>query len=323
MIIRRARSLFRMLPEDHRRGVLTALYFSPVAAGLGVFIALTTPVHYLSSASFIAESQGTPSLGSSGLGALAGQFGISTSLGGAQAPVYFADLLETRSILLPILDLPMTTRDDTVPRPLIDRLRVSAPEPLLRRERALMKLRRSLRISPDAKTNVVSLAVDARDPLLALQICQALLAGLDRFNVNVRRSRARNERDFLEGRVAAVQEDLRAAESNLEQFLATNRGDTRSSPSLAFRETGLRRKLDMAQTRFVDLQRQLDQARVQEVRDTPAITIIDRPDMPAQRYKPRRRQVAMVVTVIGVIAAYALSRVASLLRQLERRNALA
>jgi uncharacterized protein involved in exopolysaccharide biosynthesis len=160
--------------------------------------------------------------------------------------------------------------------------------------------------------------VDARDPLLAYQVAQALLSSLDRFNVSVRRSRARNERDFLEGRVAAAQDDLRSAESDLEHFLATNRGDTRSSPSLAFREAGLRRKLDMTQTRFVDLQRQLDQARVQEVRDTPAITVLDKPYVPARRYRPRRRLVTLEVLVVGMVAAYALSRLASAVKANQR-----
>ena len=67
------------------------------------------------------RKQDPRSLAAAGLGALAGQFGISASVGGAQSPVYFADLLETRSILLPILDMPTTTTLDTVPRPLTSR----------------------------------------------------------------------------------------------------------------------------------------------------------------------------------------------------------
>jgi uncharacterized protein involved in exopolysaccharide biosynthesis len=296
-----------------RRGLIASLRAAPFAFALGIVIALVSPAHYLSSAAFVAEAQDTRSLASAGLGALAGQFGISAGgIGGAQTPVYFADLLETRSILLPILDLPMTTTDDTVPRPLIDRLRIKTREPRYRIERGLIRLRGSLQVNPDAKTNVVSVSVDARDPLLAYQIAQALLSSLDKFNVNVRRSRARNEREFLEGRVAAAQDSLRTAETDLEQFLSANRGDVRSSPSLAFRETRLRRRLDMTQTRFVDLQRQLDQARVQEVRDTPAITVIDKPYVPARRYRPRRKLVTLEVLVVGMVAAYALSRLISL-----------
>jgi uncharacterized protein involved in exopolysaccharide biosynthesis len=308
------RSLLGALPADVRRAAIASLRAAPFAFALGVVVALALPTMYRSDTAFIAESQDVRSLASAGLGALAGQFGITAGLGGAQTPLYFADLLETRSILLPILDMPTTTTDDTVPRPLIDRLRITGRDRRDREERGVRRLRSSLQITPDAKTSVVSLSVNARDPLLAYQVAQALLSSLDRFNVSVRRSRARNEREFLEGRVSAVQDDLRSAETDLERFLTANRGDTRSFPSLAFREAGLRRKLDMTQTRFVELQRQLDQARVQEVRDTPAITVIDKPNVPVRRYRPRRKLVTLELLVVGMLGAYAFSRLTSLIK---------
>src|SRR5205823_6465820 len=144
-----------------------------------------------------------------------------------------------------------------------------------RDERGLKKLRGMIRVTPDAKTNVVSFAVDARDPQLAFQIARALLQNLDAFNVSVRQSRAKNERAFLDARVADAQQDLRSSEGDLESFLSSNRDF--HSPSLAVQEARLRRRVDLAQTRFIELQRQLDQARVQEVRDTPVITVLDAP----------------------------------------------
>ena len=312
-MIRWIRSLLGALPPETRRAVIAALRAGPIFFALGVFLALTAKSIYKSEAAFIAESQDTRSLAASGLGALANQFGIG-GVGGTQAPAYFADLLTTRSILLPILDMPMTTSKDTVPRPLIDRLRITAPDRQARQESGLTRLRSALRILPDAKTNVVSLSVYAPDPVLASQIAEALLSGLDRFNVSVRRSRARNERDFLEGRVAAAQEDLHAAEITLENFLAANRGDTRTSPTLVFREVGFRRKLEMTQTRFVELQRQLDQARVQEVRDTPAITVLDRPNVPVRRDRPHRKQMTLIVMIFGMAMAFGFSRLNSLIK---------
>jgi uncharacterized protein involved in exopolysaccharide biosynthesis len=209
--------------------------------------------------------------------------------------------------------MPTTTSGDKTPAPLITRLNVGGPALRDREERGLRKLRGMLEITPDVKTSVVSLGVDARDPELAYEVAQALLSGLDQFNVSVRRSRARNEREFLDGRVAASQADLQAAEGDLEQFLSSNRGDVRSSPSLAFREARLRRRVDLTQTRFLELQRQLDQARVLEVRDTPAITVLDRPNLPQRHYKPRRSLVFLVVLALGMLAGYAFSRLSSLL----------
>ncbi|HUL01704.1 MAG TPA: hypothetical protein VLV16_00585 [Gemmatimonadales bacterium] len=302
--------VLRPLPEDVRRATLAAIRTAPFVGVLGAVYALLAPQHFQSTAAFIAESQNNRSL-PAGLGALADQFGVGASLGSSQSPAYFADLLETRSILEPMLDMSMHLSNDTTSRPLIDLLHAKGRNVRDRRERAVRRLRRSISVSPDVKTNVITLAVDARDPLLASEIAQALLSGLDQFNVSVRRSRARNEREFLEGRVADVQDQLRAAEDSLQQFLTSNRGDVRASPSLSFREARLRRQVELTQTRFVELQRQLDQARVQEVRDTPAITILDKPNVPARRYKPNRKLVTIVITLLGMSIAYGLSRLRS------------
>jgi uncharacterized protein involved in exopolysaccharide biosynthesis len=306
------RSLLSVVPADIRRSAGVALRVAPVAAVVGVVVALLWPKHYLSTASFIAETQSSRAIPSS-LGALADQFGVSAGGAGAQSPALFADLLESRAILLPVLGMATTTTRDGDAKALIDRLDVGSSTQRDREERALRNLRSMLAITPDAKTNVVTVGVDARDPQLAYDIAEGLLKNLDQFNVNVRRSRAKNEREFLDARVSDAQSDLRGAEEALEQFLNSNR-DSRS-PSLAFREARLRRKVELAQARFVDLQRQLDQARIQEVRDTPAITVLDKPNLPQRHYRPRRMLVVLVFLVLGVLAAYGTSRIASALRE--------
>lgn len=299
--------LVASVPPDIRRSAWVSLRAAPVAAVLGIAFALLLPKQYLSTASFVAENQNLRGISSS-LSALADQFGVlGGSLGGgAQSPAFFADLLESRAILLPILNMNSTTVGDADPSPLIDRLKVGGPDLKDREERGLRRLRSMLEITPDAKTNVVTFGVAARDPQLAYEIAQALLQRLDSFNVSVRRSRAKNERAFLEGRVADAQTDLRAAEAELEEFENANR-DSRF-PSLAFREARLKRKVDLAQTRFVQLQTQLDQARVQEVRDTPVITVLDKPNLPERHFRPRRTVVALVVLVLGMLGAYGYSR---------------
>jgi len=299
-------SPLRALPDDIRRSLRAGVFVAPFAAMIGVAVAFVWPKHYQSTASFIAENQNVRSLPST-LGALADQFGYSGGIGGTQSPAFFADLLESRAILLPILSMPTLTTNDSTPRALLDRLGVGDPKRNDRQERGLKKLRNMLSITPDAKTNVVTLAVDARDPHLAYEIAEGLLKKLDEFNVNVRRSRARNEREFLEARVSEAQTDLRAAEGELEQFLKSNR-DLRTSPSLAFQEARLRRKVDLAQTRFLGLQGQLDQARIQEVRDTPVITVLDTPDLPQRHYRPRRSLVVLTVLMLGMAAGYGFSR---------------
>ena len=292
------------IPSDVRTGLRGALRFAPWAAVLGVIVAFVWPRYYQSTATFMAESQ-TPRNLPSGLGALAEQFGM-TSLTGNMGPAYYAKLLDSRDVLEHVLLLPMTATDDSVPRPLIDRLGVSPSNPD-RMNKSLKKLRNRVQVSADVSTNTVTMSVDMRDANVAFQTAKSLLTTLDSFNVTVRKSRARNEAEFLTTRVADAQATLRNAEANLESFLATNR-EGRGTPSLAVQESRLRRAAEMAQTRFTDLQRQLDQARVQEVRDTPVLTILDRPNLPQKPYKPIRSLVVAVILVVGMGVGYGWAR---------------
>jgi uncharacterized protein involved in exopolysaccharide biosynthesis len=300
------RRLIAAFPPAVRTGLGGALRFAPWAALVGVITAFVWPPYYQSTATFMAESQ-TPRNLPTGLGALAEQFGVA-SLTGNLGPAYYAKLLDSREVLERVLMIPTTTNDDSVTRPLIDRLGVSGSNPD-RMNKSLKKLRNRVQVSADVTTNTVSLAVDMRDPHVAFQAANALLSTLDSFNVTVRKSRARNEAEFLTARVADAQGALRAAEASLESFLAANR-EGRTTPALAVQESRLRRAAEMAQTRFSDLQRQLDQARIQEVRDTPVLTVLDRPNLPVKPYKPIRSLVIAVIVVVGMGLGYGWARLA-------------
>ncbi len=302
--MRTIRWLIASIPSEVWRGVGGALRFAPWAAVIGTIAAFLWPRYYQSSATFMAESQ-TPRNLPSGLGALAEQFGM-TSLTGNQGPAYYAKLLDSREVLEHVLFIPTTTAEDTAPHPLIDRLGVSEGN-RDRVNKSLKKLRNRLQVSADLTTNTINFSVDMRDPQVALQAANALLSTLDSFNITVRKSRARNEVEFLTARVADAQADLRAAESRVEAFLATNRAG-RTSPALALEESRLQREAEMAQTRFSELQRQLDQARIQEVRDTPVLTVLDRPNLPVKPYKPIRWLVVTVVVIVGMGLGYGWAR---------------
>src|SRR6266581_4049211 len=103
-----ARSMVEAVPEDIRRATGTSIRVAPIAAAVGVVLAFLWPNHYLSTASFVAESQNLRALPSA-FGALADQFGLQGIAGTGQSPAFFADLLESRAILGPILDMPPTS----------------------------------------------------------------------------------------------------------------------------------------------------------------------------------------------------------------------
>jgi uncharacterized protein involved in exopolysaccharide biosynthesis len=74
---------------------------------------------------------------------------------------------------------------------------------------------------------------------------------------------------------------MRSAEDRLQAFLQRNR-DYRNSPELTFQQERLARDVSLQQTVFTTLAQSYEQAKIEEVRDTPALTLIDAPERPPQ-----------------------------------------
>jgi uncharacterized protein involved in exopolysaccharide biosynthesis len=68
------------------------------------------------------------------------------------------------------------------------------------------------------------------------------------------------------------------------------------------RESQLRRRVDIAQALYETLARELERARSEEIRDTPAITVITSPHRPLKKSAPHR----LLLSVTAALAAFLL-----------------
>jgi uncharacterized protein involved in exopolysaccharide biosynthesis len=143
------------------------------------------------------------------------------------------------------------------------------------------------------ETGVVQLELRMRDPRLALLVVQRIVAQMSDFNLARRRQRAASERVFLEERLQQLEEELRTAERRHESFLERNR-EYRNAPDLTFENTRLAREVDMRQAVYTSFAQAYEQARVDEVRNTPVLTLVERPVLPAE---PAPRQLLLKVAL--------------------------
>jgi uncharacterized protein involved in exopolysaccharide biosynthesis len=160
---------------------------------------------------------------------------------------------------------------------------------------------------------VVRVDVTAPDPIVAQQVDSALLDQLNRFNLESRQTQAGSERRFTEARLGEVREDLRVAEDRLRAFLDQNR-NYRSSPNLVFQEGRLTREVSVQQQLYLTLAQAYEQAKIEEVRDTPVITVLARPDVPV---RPDARK-TVLRGAIGLFLGFLLGVAIALLRAADR-----
>lgn len=217
-----------------------------------------------------------------GLSGLAAQFGLAVpSQEGVQNPAFYVDLLLARQLLGDISTSSFRVRVGEASRDTILALYlgVAPADSAELRERGFLELRNHVGASQNTKTGVVNLSVTTRDPELSAAIAQRLLDQLDAFNQERRRSQATAERQFTERRLAEVREELREAEERQLAFLQRNR-DYRGSPELSFQQDRLAREVAMRQQVFTSLAQAYEQSRIDEVRDTPVLSIVEAPTVP-------------------------------------------
>lgn len=267
----------------HRR----VLVLAPISvAFLVVGITLLGARSYTSTASFTPESGGAQA---GRLAGLASQFGVQVPTGEAgQSLQFYAGLLTGRSLLRQtVLTEYKVNLDadgsDAKPREgdLLDILEVGADTRRLAVAKTIEGLRNRVSVSTDAETGVVELSVTTRWPELSRQVAERMLDLVNQFNLERRQSQAAAEREFTEEQVAHAESALHAAEDSLQRFLEQNR-NYQNSPALRFQHDRLQRRVTLRQQVFTSLSESLQQARIEEVRNTPVITVVESPELPVR-----------------------------------------
>jgi uncharacterized protein involved in exopolysaccharide biosynthesis len=281
---------------------------------IGVTRALLTKSSYVSTASF---SPSTPSSTSS-LSGLASQLGVDIqSAPASQSPAFYSDLLKSRPLLQSVVEAGYQTTEQGRVRTksLIDILGRGGDSPALRLERAVTALRSAMFVTMSQKTGVITFTVTAQSPGLAAQIGQKVLDAVNDFNVASRQGSASLERQFTERRVNEVRGELGAAESRLLAFQETNRS-IQNDPALQMQQSRLTREVSRLDGLYASLTQSYESAKIDEVRDTPAITIIEHPDrseLPAAR---GRIKTAFVALILGLV----LGSLLAVIREIIARN---
>jgi uncharacterized protein involved in exopolysaccharide biosynthesis len=296
----------------HARPIL----LTGLLAAVGIVgYALLRPREYTVESSFVPQnrrsSQGT-------ISALAAQLGLAVpGLDAGHGPAFYVDLLASEQLLEQLADESFTLAGAGGERTttLVEWYDVDGDTPAIRREAAVDELRDDVKAAVTTKTGVVRLAVTLTDPALATQVNERLLALLNDFNLHSRQSQAGQERRFTERRLDEVRADLRRAEERVAAFLSRNR-EYANSPQLRFEYERLDREVDIQQQLFTTLAQAYEQAKIDEVRDTPIVSVIERPNVPA---RPDARFLA-VKAIIALLAGGLLGLLGALAGDFVRRS---
>jgi uncharacterized protein involved in exopolysaccharide biosynthesis len=267
-----------------------------LASLIAIIITLALPQSYRSDAAFYVQNRRTPS----SLTGLAAQLGVNIPASDVgQSPAFFEALVRSNEILVRTVLAVTTTADKRDTFRLIDRWSSPSEDSTARVRTATRRLSELVQTSWDTKSGIISVSARSTHSSEAQAIAASLLAQVDSFNVLIRNSQARYEREFTERRLKQATSELRLAEDRLEVFLQRNRGSFLSAPELEFQRDRLAREIGVRQQTFAALTQAHEQARLDEVRDTPVISSMSALPLPPAAESRYLLLKALIALVLG------------------------
>jgi len=296
-----------VLLRYRRSIVLLAL----VGLVVGVVTARLKRPTYTADAAFLVQGDDN---GGAGIAGIAAQFGVNVSRA-AVTPKLYADLLTSRLVLGGLADVrfDFTSAGQRHHGTIAELYEVEAPSPAARAEKVRRLLSGDVSAETDLATGVVSYRVTAPWPELAERIAARLQESLVRFTLTTRQSQAGAERQFAAARLTEARARLRQAEDDLQYFMQRNRS-YENSPRLAFQGERLQREVLARQALASTLEQAYQSARLNEVRDTPVLTVIQGPAGSARRDSRGTVVRGFIGLVLGLMLAVGLAFVRNFLR---------
>lgn len=249
-------------------------------AGVVAAVTLLSPRTFTATVAFAPQAAVTPDY----LADLADVFGVALSAGDrSQSPAFYVDLVRSPMLLGSLVGTDRVRSAAGVPaaRGAADVFGVSEHDTAQRRVEAVERLRAHVRAFATQHSDVVTVAVTAPSALDAYALARAIIFEVDQFNLQRRQSRAHAEFAFVSGRTQAAGDQLEEAQTRLQSFLQENR-NYRGSPRLAFDEQRLQSEVGLRQDLYTTLRNSEEKAHDDELRDTPVITIVEPPVIPAR-----------------------------------------
>jgi capsular polysaccharide biosynthesis protein len=251
---------------------------------------------YTASAAFAAHGANAP-VGVSGIAAQLG-IGIPTSSG--EGPAYYAEVAKSSAVLRPIADSSIKVGARAVPMPAV--FGVEEADSARRRALTAEALRAAIDVQTARETGIVRVLVTAEDPETAAQIAGYILAQVNDFNMAQRQAQAARERQFAERQLMSARAEVNAAEGRLASFYVRNR-QWQNSPALTVEHDRLRRAIDERQEVATTLTQTFDQARLEEVRNVPRISVLEPASAPLRGNPRGTPKKAAAGLLLGLILA--------------------
>lgn len=272
---------------------------SLTAALLALGISFLLPKYFKSTAVLLPETDKSKLGSLSQIAGLASLAGVNVP-GNTDISRLYPSILASETVLRGVIEKEYSTERISKSVNLIDYFELSAPTPEENFDEALTNLRDLLTTSLDPKTSIVTVTVEMREPKLAAEVLNTVIAETDKFMRQKKTTNASEQRKWIEERLTQVQTELRSAEEALKNFRERNRrvGD---SPQLLLEQERFMRDVTVKSTIFVELKKQAELAKIEEIKNIAIVNVLDEARAPVKKERPKRGIITVSVLLLAFV----------------------
>ena len=257
-----------------------------------LYLLFLTKPYYESTVTILPE-YGSKSSTLSGLSELASMAGVKVGEG-APTEIY-QNLIFSESVLEPVIYAKYKTDEFRDSVNLIEYFEIEIKESLpknLQERQMFLELFKDLtksRIKTDVErlTKILTITVEMPESKLSADVVNKIAESLDEYVRTKRKSYASEQRFYIEKRIQQVKDSLTNAEEKLKSFREQNRV-VAQSPQLLMEQGRLMRNVEIQQAVYIELNKQLEIARIDEIRDTPVLNVKEKAAESILKAGPKR-----------------------------------
>ena len=167
-------------------------------------------------------------------------------------------------------------------------------------EKILKTIRDRMDVTFDNRLGTLVMQLQMEETQLAADVANEITSQLDIFTRIKRKTNATLQREFIEQRLTQVQKSLSAAEDSVWQFRETNRRIL-DSPQLLILQARLDREVQVQTVIFIELKKQIEIAKIEEIKDIPLINVLDAARVPVIKTSPHRLIILILTLIISTV----------------------
>ena len=167
-------------------------------------------------------------------------------------------------------------------------------------EKAIKRFNNHVQVSEDRISGLIKISTTFQDPIIASTIANFIGKQVEIYIQKENSAQSTKEKIFISDRLSIVKGELEETESALKDFKERNRG-YEDSPELFMIFSQLFREVEAKKQVYLTLQQQLELARIEEVKQSPILHVLDYAVPPIKKSFPRRGVFLFTSLFIGLL----------------------